>query len=470
LHNSGIILFYDIDQLEWDENSIPKTNYGLVWTNPSALVEKLHKEIFNRDELLKGESPGITTLKELGLNQETDKAILQLLEIQKIIFHHKKENKYIIPNFLRLSYEFDGHYHKLKELLPHQFTLQFKHFIPFGLINQLMCYSGENSKDFCRNGIIFKEQGATVSIELAMEKLQISVSYLLEGETSKYDLDKYLFMVILAFYSKNDPIEFDRYDFLKNEFERKAYFHINIDQDSPIRTYSEEENRHFKNMLAAQKKDKGFFSIFDKENTHIPKDMLISTNQNEFVLFEDLNIRGNEILAYDENANSLNKNISKVAFNSFMEKPIADTKKIFVSYSKQDVDTLEKGLIVSLKNLERQSKINIWYDKELKGGDEWDTEIKNQLQKADVILLVVSPDFIATDYIWDVEIKKALERHDKGEATVIPIILRHCDWTGEATPFSKLNAIPSKGKLQSQHCSCGLSIPIGANLLASLFR
>jgi len=126
LHNSGIILFYDYSQLKWLETSTPKTQYGLIWTNPSALVEKLHQEIFSRDKLLKGKNPGVTTLEELGLNSETDAAILQLLKIQKVIFYHSKEKKYIIPNFLKLSTEFDGHYHKLKELLPHQFTLQFK--------------------------------------------------------------------------------------------------------------------------------------------------------------------------------------------------------------------------------------------------------------------------------------------------------------------------------------------------------
>jgi len=68
------------------------------------------------------------------------------------------------------------------------------------------------------------------------------------------------------------------------------------------------------------------------------------------------------------------------------------------------------------------------------------------LQAADIILLMVSSKFLATDYIQDVEIKKAIERHDYGKAKVIPIILSPCDWEGDATPFSKLNALPSKGK------------------------
>lgn len=131
---------------------------------------------------------------------------------------------------------------------------------------------------------------------------------------------------------------------------------------------------------------------------------------------------------------------------NFKSAKMAKTCKLFISYSKDDVEMVEKRLIRSLRNLERQNKITIWYDKNLQAGDEWNPEIKKQLQEANIILLMVSPDFIATDYIWDVEIKKAIERHDKGEVKLIPVILRPCDWTGDATPFSKLNAIPIKGE------------------------
>ena len=56
-----------------------------------------------------------------------------------------------------------------------------------------------------------------------------------------------------------------------------------------------------------------------------------------------------------------------------------------------------------------------------------------------------SDPFVSSDYCWDVEIKRALERHDKGEARVIPIILRHIDdW--HAAPFGKLQAVPTDGR------------------------
>lgn len=83
-----------------------------------------------------------------------------------------------------------------------------------------------------------------------------------------------------------------------------------------------------------------FFSIEHTQNfldkkafKYITRWSFISTDKQHFAKFQDLNIEGNEIFAYDEASNSLNKNISKAVFNSFMENPIADTKKIFVSYS-----------------------------------------------------------------------------------------------------------------------------------------
>lgn len=90
--------------------------------------------------------------------------------------------------------------------------------------------------------------------------------------------------------------------------------------------------------------------------------------------------------------------------------------------------------------LKRQGLIDAWHDRRIVAGSELDNSIRSELEKADVILLLVSPDFLASDYCYDVEVKRAMERHDAGEARVIPIILRHCDW--KSAPFGKLLAAP----------------------------
>lgn len=116
---------------------------------------------------------------------------------------------------------------------------------------------------------------------------------------------------------------------------------------------------------------------------------------------------------------------------------------VFISYSHKDED-LKEELEVHLANLIRQKKINPWQDRALEAGTEWDAEIKAQLNAAHIILLLITPRFMASGYINDIELAHAMERHQRGTARVIPIILKPTDWTG--TTFSKLQVLPKDAK------------------------
>ncbi len=123
-------------------------------------------------------------------------------------------------------------------------------------------------------------------------------------------------------------------------------------------------------------------------------------------------------------------------------------KKIFFSYSKNDRKYLDQ-LKKHLTPLKRNGKIKGWDDHDILPGEEWDEKIKTELAQADIIILMVSVESIATDYICDVEIKQAIERHEKGDAVVIPVILDFCIW--KDMPFAKLNVLPLKGKPITDH-------------------
>lgn len=86
--------------------------------------------------------------------------------------------------------------------------------------------------------------------------------------------------------------------------------------------------------------------------------------------------------------------------------------------------------------------IDVWYDRDISAGTEWKQEIKEHLDAAHIILLLVSPDFIGSDYCYGSELKRALERHERGEALVVPIILRHVYWQ---RILGKLQALPKDG-------------------------
>lgn len=117
--------------------------------------------------------------------------------------------------------------------------------------------------------------------------------------------------------------------------------------------------------------------------------------------------------------------------------------KVFYSYSHKDEklrDTLEEHLSL----LKRDGVISEWHDRGISAGREWAGEIDDHLKSADIILLLVSSSFIASDYCYDVELKLAMQRHEAKQARVIPVILRPCKW--EKALFGKLNALPKSGK------------------------
>lgn len=113
--------------------------------------------------------------------------------------------------------------------------------------------------------------------------------------------------------------------------------------------------------------------------------------------------------------------------------------KLFYSYSHTDEDLRER-LVKHLSLLKRQGVIADWSDRKIEEGYEWAGEIDYSLKTAQVILLLISSDFLASDYCYDVEMRRAMERHESGEARVVPVILRPCDW--ENAPFGKLQALP----------------------------
>jgi TIR domain-containing protein len=122
--------------------------------------------------------------------------------------------------------------------------------------------------------------------------------------------------------------------------------------------------------------------------------------------------------------------------------------KVFLSYAHED-EEMKNQLDKFLVNLKRSGSIEVWQDRELLGGAEWDESIKNELAAADIILLLISADFNASNYIWNKELAIAMQRHENGEARVIPIILRNCEWTD--MPYAKLQALPANGKPVSEY-------------------
>lgn len=120
---------------------------------------------------------------------------------------------------------------------------------------------------------------------------------------------------------------------------------------------------------------------------------------------------------------------------------------VFFSYCHAD-EALRDQLERQLKILQRQGLLETWHDRRIQAGQEFAGEIDAHIEAAQIILLLVSPDFLNSNYCYEIEMARALERHAAGDATVIPVILRDCLW--HKAPFGKLLATPTDGRPVTQ--------------------
>lgn len=117
--------------------------------------------------------------------------------------------------------------------------------------------------------------------------------------------------------------------------------------------------------------------------------------------------------------------------------------ELFYCYAREDTswrDQLDKHLSA----LKRLDNLRVWYDGNIIAGTVWEDEIKAHLNSANIVVLLVSSDFLASDYCYSIEMQRALERHAQKTARVIPIIIRPVDWHG--APFSHLQILPERAK------------------------
>jgi hypothetical protein len=117
--------------------------------------------------------------------------------------------------------------------------------------------------------------------------------------------------------------------------------------------------------------------------------------------------------------------------------------EIFCSYAHEDETWLQK-LETHLSLLKRQGLISFWHDRLITPGTDWAGVIDTHLETASIVLLLVSADFFASDYCYGIEMKRALERQEAGEARVIPILVRSADWT--EAPFAHLQPLPTDAR------------------------
>lgn len=181
----------------------------------------------------------------------------------------------------------------------------------------------------------------------------------------------------------------------------------------------------------------------DKPLDNVPKNRDLNTS----TLIEG-NVSGGHIAGRDIHIHNYNPSLEPV--NETITKTHQDNQmsenqpiKLFISYSHKD-EKLREELETHLKLLQRQNVIDTWHDRKIGIGHDWENAINENLESTNIILLLISADFLASDYCFDVEIKRAMQRHQDKSAVVIPISLCHCDTAG--VEFMKLQGLPKNFK------------------------
>ena len=425
LYLHGEVLYYK------DDEKLSK----LVWLDPEVTVKHIHTNILNKD------SVGTGVVAKEKLLEDNDEYLIRLLELEKVI--HKNGEEYIIPGYLPLA-DGDEMYEWLKlSYLQPNITLKFEHFIPFGLINQLICYygQGENElKKFWRDQLFFTlvnipsekerikreredpslyvedrvsdtypEGRYMVWISLNHELLTIevyikSIDQGIEHQVSQ--VERMLLQDVLDMYWSNiPPSNSERY------LSRRRQEHRRLRQDFPI------EDLYISTSKLPLCQERRLFVKLDFIDHYDPEKGIVEAGGS----------RGMAV-AYPLNEGELDKEQAQlISLRSFQHltdnRHIGKMKKVFISYSKDDKAEL-KVCLQFFKPLEDEGLVTIYYDERTEAGAEIHPTIHKEIAEADVIVVLVSPSLLSTDYITRLELPLAKELGKR----IYPFILKPCMW------------------------------------------
>jgi internalin A len=449
---TGLILYYKDDTDLKD----------VVWLNPTGIIEDIHNRILSKDVIKVNK--GIIS-QEVFDKIVKDEKIIKLLINQRVIFLDEYNNNYIIPGYLPLTEEEDKLYELLTfDFIEPSFILKFEYFIPFGLINQLICFYGKNKnkKHYWRDQLLFTKDHCKILIKLDFSNLEISVSIKSKEENKKLDkLQKEIFKDIIDIYwdktysklkwidikekiNYSDIINLENHKYVNLENYKSVILENFKDGDLKFNKFYDKIN--IENLIETKWKS----TIEDFRSPIIsPEDLYISIDNKYFVNHKDLQNEDktfNKIISFGlevkkEKQNDKEVEIRRLNKNLFSEKATGlfrnftdnknaeNMKRIFISYAKENkkqVNEFQK----QIAPFKLTKEVETWHCSELELGEDWNSKIKSKFYEADIILYFVSTDFFSTPFILDEEVKRGIERDNDptDDVVLIPIILEKIHW------------------------------------------
>lgn len=396
---------YLLSYLEFSGNIISfneKEGKGLlkdyVLTSPPKLSDWMFKGVLEKIGIK--EQNGVFTrkqLKEALQNEEDTQLFLDILDQYDLVFvkEEEQEKKYIMPQYLtNYNHSFKT---TLLKLLPFTFSLCFEDFLHEGRFFNFMSLYGQYAIDdtaYWKYGILFQYK-KTIEVLVYYDNKKRQIFVHIEDNKGKTKIAKELFDFFVfnkkpTTSQENAPASEEARGFEREketkEKEQRDFAGINLV------SLSTNENQYFdiqethQNIVA-----KNYFGICTQTQKRIPLDYMA------------INLLGNE----------------------------AGRKlRIFFSYSHKD-ETYRNELDIHFAMLKRNGRIETWYDRKIVAGSDWNEKIKHQLEMADIVLLMISANFLHSDYIWEQELGIVRERLDKNDGIcVIPVFVEECDTEG----------------------------------------
>ncbi|WP_235299665.1 TIR domain-containing protein [Portibacter marinus] len=355
-----------------------------LWVDPEEFRSDINS-ILNSNEI-KDAKGSLNKKQAYELKHFRDyKAVL---EKHWLVFEdsiNDNEIRYIFPQSLPLNFDKNVLFNLSILDLNFAFSISFDEFMPLGIMNRVITNLGRiaESKFYGRYDIVLNYEGYKIHIKCNFENLTI---YVFAGTTSEAILEEI-----------------------------------------------------FKNLLYAyhhQASDVG--NLLNENHFKIPSDLKVCIEEGFEVAYRDIEeaARDNIHNVIGTKAGSKKKSFPLYKFSHFLADKISPPLKVFISYSHDDYQFREE-LQKFLVGMERENKIEVWQDGRIQAGMDWDSEIKKNLDDSDIIILLVSQRFIASNYIHEVELKRAINTIGDDERHLIPVLIKNADYENWIYPVKK---------------------------------
>lgn len=412
LHSTGCIIHY---------SNNPKLKEK-IFLDPHWITSGIYK-ILNIDAL---KNKGIFSRKDFQKNDPNSELLIDLMEQMEIVFQNPANpTEYIAPQYLDEEHPIEDLF-SIAQTGLNQSSLKIRVPLFFyrKLMHRLIIYFGTEAdvlaKYYWKHGVIFVTKEGTRCIVKGLYPQTGQEGIILigiENTSEALNLKKEIFSRILIILSNREKASMD-----SSKLE----------------------------ALGQKKQDKNKTNLSDGYNPYHWYEIQ-KGNPSRWLQILELSIDDFGFISFISLCKSIEENLFKIKtdsgqyinlkhFNFLIGEKIPRPIKVFLSYAHKDLQLMRR-LDIHLTPLKRLDKIETWTDRDILPGNDWDTTIQKNLDEADLVLLLITADFIASKYIWEKELAKIIMKHEKGEVEIIPILLQPVDF--ESLEFTKLKMIPS---------------------------